>query len=445
MKLPPLSTFKKKFAGEIILPGDPTYEAARATFIKKGSPALIVFPTNAVDIQLALQLAQQNKLTISVRSGGHSGAGLSTNEGGMIIDLSSIKMVEVLDESKRLVRVGAGARWGAVAERLQSHHLAISSGDTKTVGVGGLTLGGGIGWLVRKVGLTIDTLVAAEVVTADGQILQASSTENFDLFWAIRGGGGNFGIVTHFDFVAEPLTQVFAGSIMFELKDVGRLLAGWRDYMRIAPVELNTMFTLMPAFAGNQPMVMVTCCYGGDDEVKAQQALAPLRKLGTVINQTIAKKEYAQVLEEAHAPQGVRVVVNNGFVKEFSDELIKVIVEAHTNRGNFILQIRSLGGAMNQVPAQAMAFAHRDCEALLVSPTFVSSDATLAQVEQAQAGWSGIKPFTTGCYVNFLSEINPESVRAAFPAATYNKLVKLKQMYDPDNTFNQNCNIPPVV
>jgi hypothetical protein len=438
-----LDTLRSTFSGEIILPEDKQYESARNTMAAKGSPALIVRPLTTKDIQAALQFAITNSLVLSVRSGGHSVAGFSTNSGGIVIDLSAFNTIELLDEGKHLVRVGAGAKWVDAATTLQKYNLALSSGDTKSVGVGGLTVGGGIGWMVRKYGLTIDSVVGVEIVTADGQVLQANETENPDLFWAVRGGGGNFGIVTHFDFIAHPVGKVYSGRIMFALEHVKEFLVGWRDYMRTAEEDLTSIVNILPSFGGNAPMIMLTFCYASDNKDNALKAIAPLKALGKILTEDIKEKEYFEVLEEAHPPEGITIVVKNVFVDTFSDEVIQGILSAMEKKADLILQIRSLGGAMKRIPSEATAFGYRNSEAMLLSPTFLPPTATKAQTEEALKPWKEIASFGNGAYSGFMSTATSEDVAQIYPTATYERLRKIKQQYDPKNIFNQNYNITP--
>ncbi len=434
--------FKQKFSGQIILPADAAYANTSGVFMHTGAPALVVKPTTSEDVISAIQFARDSKLDLSVRSGGHSGPGFGTNTDGMVIDLSAINSVEIIDTERHIVRVGSGAKWIDVVMKLKEHGLALSSGDTKTVGVGGLTLGGGIGWLVRKVGLTIDCLISAEVVTVNGDVLKASAAENQDLFWAIRGGGGNFGIVTYFEFTATPLSKVFAGMVAYSLDELPNILKGWREVMRVAPEELNSTALVMPSFGGNPPGIMIMCCYAGEDEAVAMKAIEPLRKLGAVVHEDIKEKAYADVLEDAHPPAGVHIIAKNIFVKEFSDELIDQI-QTLCKTAIPILQIRSLGGAMNRVASDATAFPHRSSEVLLVSPTFAPLDATEDVITQSMKPWESLATFGDGTYANLLSTNTTEDIRSAYPQETYSRLAKIKKQYDPENVFKNNFNIQP--
>ena len=279
---------RRDFGGDIIEPGDDGYDAASRTVLAAGSPAYVVRPASVRDVQAAVTFARDEGLALAVRGGGHGFAGFGTNDGGAVIDLRALDDVEVVDDEHHLVRIGGGATWGAVVDALAPHGLAISSGDTRTVGVGGLTLSGGIGWKVRKYGLALDNLVAAEIVTASAEVLRASAEENPELFWAIRGGGGNVGIVTAFEFRAHPTTDVFFGTISFPAAEAPTVLAGWAEYFRDAPEELTSNVVLAnPFLGGPQAPVQVQVTYDGDDAEQAARAIDPIRRLGTVLQSSI--------------------------------------------------------------------------------------------------------------------------------------------------------------
>ena len=253
-----LNTFRTSVTGHIVTPDHAEYEVARKSFIVAGSPAVVVYAKNHQDITATVTFAKAHTLPLSIRSGGHGFAGHSTNAGGVVLDLSNFNAVEIIDAKNHIVRVGVGAKWGDVAKQLNEDGLAISSGDTTSVGVGGLTLGGGIGWQVRKYGLTIDQLQAADVVLADGRVVRASETEESDLFWAIRGGGGNFGVVTSFEFRAHELKQILKAMIMYPVDEAEQVLTKWAEVMRKAPEELNATFIILPGFGPEPaPMMMI--------------------------------------------------------------------------------------------------------------------------------------------------------------------------------------------
>jgi FAD/FMN-containing dehydrogenase len=443
----PLTDLTSRLAGEIILPASPEYDELRNVFNKTGSPAVIVRPQSNEDVASAIQYARENQLKLSVRSGGHSPSGTSTNEGGLVIDLSHFNTVEVIDSARHLVRIGAGAKWGDAAAALATHGLAISSGDTNSVGVGGLTLGGGIGWLVRKHGLTIDNLEAAEIVTADGRTLRVSAQEHPDLFWALRGGGGNFGVVTAFEFRAQPLKSIVGGMVIYDLAEAEAILAKWADAMRAAPEELNSTIVLFPGFGPQMPAsVMLFLCYGGEDEAAANQAIKPLLELGTVRHKDIQTKPYYKMLEDAMPPPGMKSVSDNGFVKTLNKDVLAALTANYGKPGTAIVQIRSLGGAMARVDPASTAFAHRDYEAFVLAAALVPVDTAPEEGNRVRVeAWRPLKPFATGAYINFLSDVSESSVATAFPSATYARLSKVKADYDPENIFNQNHNIKPAI
>jgi FAD/FMN-containing dehydrogenase len=435
-----ISSLSQAIQGKVIVAADSTYEQARTSlFNKEARPAAIVQCASPQDVVAALRFATKNKLKVSVRSGGHSGAGLSTNDGGIVIDLAPIASVEIIDETKHIVRIGGGATWLSIAKALAPHNLAISSGDTTTVGIGGLTLGGGMGWMVRGHGLTIDNLVGAEIVTADGKVLHLSDTENPELFWAIRGGGGGFGVVTSFEIRAYPNRGVIGGHIIYPTEKRETILRNWAKYMRTAPEELNTTVVLFPGFGASQtPQLMLLVCHDGDDEQAAQRAIQPLRELGdTPLSDEIKARPYFKMLEDAMDIGGMKVRVRNGFVKSFDNELIAALSEHFGIPNSPVIQIRSLGGAFSRVAEDATAFGHRDSEGFMVMPSFTPASAPEDEANAAADKlWAPLKKFSIGAYANFLTDIRPESVNDAYIPTTRDRLAKLKAQYDPDNTFS---------
>jgi FAD/FMN-containing dehydrogenase len=447
VELQDLKTFAGTLTGEVVLPEDPSYDSLRGTKYRLAHPAVIARPRTTDDIAAAISFATRHGLTLAVRSGGHGMTGLATNDGGMVIDMGHFDAVEVLDAERRLVRIGAGAQWGNAAHALGQHGLSLSSGDTVSVGVGGLTLGGGVGWMVRKYGLTIDSLVAAELVTANGDVVRASGDEHPDLFWALRGGGGNFGVVTAFEFVAQPVTTVVGGMISYDVAERASVTKRWVDVMRSAPDELNSTLVLFPGFGPQMAaQVMVYVCYTGEDDAAAEAAIQPLRELGVVTMQDVRRKPYHEMLEEAPTPPGFRAIATSGFIQTFDDAAIDMIAANYGQSGQPILQFRSLGGAFARVQPDATAFAHRGAEALYWAATIVPADVPAAVVEQKRLETDApLKPLAHGAYINFLSDASAESVAAAYPPATYARLAQVKATYDPDNVFDQNLNVKPAV
>ncbi len=431
--------------GALLLPGDDGYTDAATTHYATGEPALVVVAASTADAVAAVRHATSNGLRLSVKGGGHGTSGASTNTGGVLLDLVRLDTVELVDETApvdggALVRIGGGATWGAIAEALSEHDLALTSGDTVSVGVGGLTLGGGIGWLVRKYGLALDSLVAAEVVTADGTVVTASESDHADLFWALRGGGGNFGVVTAFTFAAHPLAGIVSGTITLDPGHLAATLKGWRDVMRSAPEELNVTFAALPAFGpDNPPTVQLSICYGDTDRTAADAAIAPLLALPGVLSHDIKPMPYRDLLvENPGPPPGITIVDSNSFSDDFSDELIDRLVELHEALGGAVLMIRSLRGAFNRVPTDATAFAWRDAEVLLISAAFLPPDAPAGREDEIRASWRGLGKRVAGAYGNFTSKDDAQTLGVLYPPATRARLDEVKAKYDPDNVFHGN-------
>ena len=440
-------------AGEVLTPGQDGYDEAAVTVFAAGTPDLVVRPRDASGVAIALRYAVGAGLPVSVRSGGHSPAGYSTGDGGVVIDLRHLREVRVLDPVTRQVRVGAGATWGAVAATLQRTGLAVTSGDTASVGVGGLTLAGGIGWMVRRYGLAIDAVTGAEMVSADGRLVRANATEHPDLLWALRGGGGNFGVVVSLDFTAQPVASVHYGPIIYRLDaltggagknaadGVARLISGWHDLMRGSDESLTTALALVPPRAGRPAMAVLRCCYASADEAAATAALAPFRRLAPVAADEIRVVPYAGVLEEGGMPPGMRAEMRNALFRSLDGDRPDAI--AGLFRAGAAVELRSLGGAFGRVPADATAFAHRDAEVLLVAAVMRPAGTAPETAGQALAGWPAVAARASGAYTGFLGPTTAADVAAAYPAATYQRLAGVKQKYDPDNVFRRNHNIRP--
>ncbi len=441
-----MSLSTTNLAVDVLRPGDDGYDAAARMFYGTGRPAVVVRPRDPDEVAVALTYAARHELAVAVRSGGHGPLGHGTATGGMVIDLAHLDQVEVLDPERRLVRVGGGATWGRVATALDPHDYALTAGDTSNVGVGGLTLGGGIGWMVRKHGLAIDNLVGARVVTADGRLLRASQDEHPDLFWALRGGGGNFGVVVDFDFLAQPVSTVHFGTVAYRLDDPVDMLARWRDAMRIAPVELSSTLALTPRVPGAAPSATVLLCYAGEPGTKAAEAetaIEPLLALGTVTAAKVSERRYSGILEDAAHPPRLQLVVRNTLVPTVDDAVIGAIAHLHAAPVSAVIAVRSLGGAVSRVPTNATAFAHRHAEAMIVSVLMLSDTATDSEIEQALVPWRAVAAHGTGTYINFQGSATAADLAAAYPPATYARLAAVKRAYDPSNRFALNHNIEP--
>jgi FAD/FMN-containing dehydrogenase len=437
---------RRDFGGDIIEPGAADYESARSSVLASGTPAYVLRPASVEDVQAAVRFAAGAGLVLSVRGGGHSFAGFGTNDDGIVIDLSRLASTEVIDKERHLVRIGGGSTWGQVAVDLAPHGLAISSGDTKSVGVGGLTLTGGIGWKVRKYGLALDNLVGAEVVTADGALVKASAEENPELFWALRGGGGNAGIVTAFDFAAHPTTDVFFGTISFPASEAATVLQGWADHFRTAPEELtsNVVFA-NPFLGGPEAPVEVLVVYDGDDPELAAQAIDPIRRLGTVLDDDVALTPYADVLEEGMIPPpGITFLARSAFVDaDSAPRVLQILAEIGAAERSPIIALRSVGGAVSRVPEDATAYAHRTAQLMIVTTTVGPQPVVEAAGPALDAVWARLAPYVTGAYANFLTTATDEDVAAIYPTKTYERLAAVKRRYDPDNLFAGNHNVRP--
>lgn len=444
-----LQTLRNDFGGDIIEPDGADYETASRAFFASGSPLFVLRPESVGDVQAGVRFAASMGLLLSVRGGGHSFAGFGTNSSGVVIDLSKLSQVEIVDKERHTVRIGGGARWGQVIAALAQHGLAISSGDTKSVGVGGLTLTGGIGWKVRKYGLALDNVVAAEIVTADGQVLRASAEENSELFWAIRGGGGNFGIVTAFEFSAHQTTDVYFGKIAFPAAEAAAVIQGWAKYMRTAPEELTSIVDFANPFAGGpEAPVGITVAYDGDDREAAEKAIDPIRGLGTVIGDEVALMPYADILVEGAtpgaAPSGLRFVNRSGFVDGPSvPEFLDVLADVRASQQSPLIAVRSVGGAVSRIASDATAYAHRQAELMFVTTLAGPAPVVDAARPGLEAIWQRLAPHVNGAYANFLATDTDKDVAAIYPTETYERLAAVKHQYDPGNLFAGNHNIRP--
>jgi len=441
-----LETLRRDFGGDIIEPGAAAYEAASRSVLVPGSPAVVLRPKTVGDVRAGVAFAAAAGLALSVRGGGHGFPGFGTNDGGVVLDLGALSAVEVVDADRHVVRIGGGATWGQVTNALAPHGLAISSGDTRSVGVGGLTLGGGIGWKVRKYGLALDSLVAAELVTADGEAVRASADENPELFWALRGGGGNFGVVTAFEFAAHPTTDIIFGQIAFPATEAATVLRGWADYLRTAPDELTSIVELAnPRGGGPQAPVEVHVAFDGDDPDLAAAAIDPIRRLGTVLEDSVAPMPYADVLVDGMTPPpGIELVTRNAFAyKESVPEVLRILAEVGASERPPFISVRSLGGAVSRVADDATAYAHRRAELMVVTTTFGPTPVIDAVRAGLDAIWARLAPHTGGAYANFLSSATEKDVAAIYPTDTHGRLAAVKNRYDSGNLFSRNYNIRP--
>ncbi|MCD2440751.1 FAD-binding protein [Agromyces sp. SYSU K20354] len=420
-------------------PGDSEFDAGRTVFAGVGEPDAVVRPHTVDEVAEAVARAAAAGQAIAVRSGGH---GLVPVEDGLVVDLAEFTSIDVGDDG--LVTVGGGAHWGDIANALAPRGLGISSGDTRDVGVGGLTLGGGIGWLVRAHGLAVDALREVELVTAAGEVLTVNARSHPDLFWAVRGGGGNFGVVTRFTFQAVPADGLVGGHIAFDTSDVTAVIRAWRDVMRAGPDELNSTLLLMPPFAPEMPSgpQLAVATRGSEDELRS--LLAPLLSLPSVTSVSLSPVTLGDLLEDA--PPGkppFDFVGGNGFVPELTDEAIDVIAAQFAREVPTMVLLRALGGAFSRIAPDATALAYREAEALLIVNAIVAPDAAPEQIAALKAGSDAALAFTRGAYGGFSPERSDDVTRSIYPPATFDRLRRVKAQVDPDNVFRQNHNIPP--
>jgi alkanesulfonate monooxygenase SsuD/methylene tetrahydromethanopterin reductase-like flavin-dependent oxidoreductase (luciferase family) len=422
-----------------IEPGDKHYAKVRSTYIYTGAPGLVIRPESVDDVVAALAYARGQEVALSVRSGGHGISGRSTNDGGIVIDLARLDGIEILDPERGRIRLGPGARWGHVAQALAPHRLAMSSGDYGDVGVGGLATAGGIGFLGRKHGLTIDHLAAAELVLADGTAVRADAESAPDLLWAVRGAGGNFGIVTALELDAYRLGEVVLSIMLFDGDELGPLLKRWGEVVEAAPREL-TSFLYALARGGPTPIVRLVNVYAGDDTDAAVDALEPLLEVGRVLDQQARLVPYAAVTpphDNRHYGGQARPLISNGFAEHMTAELGEQLADGLRSGVAPWLAIRAVGGAVNDVLPTDTAFAHRH------QSFNVSSVGLGSSKDDFHAHWDALRTGLDGLYLSFETDGRPERMHDAFPGETLARLRDLKARYDPDNVFNQNFPIPP--
>ncbi len=453
-----VDSLRRNVRGSIVLPDDTNYDDVRTIWngmIDK-RPAMIVQCSNADDVVAAVNTARALGIDIAVRGAGHHIAGNSLCNDGMVIDLSLLRTVKV-DPDKRRAYVDPGATLADLDAATQKHGLATPVGINSTTGVAGLTLGGGFGWLTPKYGMTVDNLVKAEVVTADGRKVPASETDNPTLFWAIRGGGGNFGVVTKFEYKLHPVgPEVFAGLMVFSISQGKQILQKYRDFTANAPRELTVWAVLrqapplpfLPEDVHGKPVIVLAMFYGGKDPAEGEKLVAPLKDWGDP-HGTFAGPQPYTAWQQAFDPlltPGARNYWKSHNFTELSDGLFDVMVEYTNNlpSPHCEIFIGSIGGAANDVPSDATAYAHRDAKFVMnVHGRWETAGEDNKCVEWSREFFKKTKPFaSSGAYINFLTEDETERVQSAF-GANYDKLVEVKTKYDPENVFHVNANIKP--
>ncbi len=448
------SVLKTRFSGEIITPADAGYDDARILHDLgyDPHPAAIVRPRGTDDVAQALRFARAYGYPVAVRSGGHSIPGYSSVNGALVVDLASLNAIQI-DPETRTARVQPGARSGELADAAHAHGLALSTGDTSSVGLGGLTLGGGIGWMVRKYGLAIDNLLSAQMVTAQGVVVRASATENAELFWGLRGGGGNFGIVTEFEYQLAPVDSVVAGAIL--LPATPEVIRGYLDYTPNAPEGLSTIAHLwhappapfVPEELVGKLVFFVMVVFAGDP-AEADEAIAPIRALGEVLVEAVGPMPYPAVYEMTEVAAAPHLAeVRMMFADDLSDGAIQGMIDSVDVAPSPIsmVQLRGLGGAFGKVAPEETAFAHRERKLMVsvIAVWFDPAEDDVPHREWAETAWRKLQAEKAGAYSNFLANEGEARIRDAYPDSTYNRLAELKRIYDPENFFQLNQNIRP--
>ncbi|OAH15172.1 FAD-binding oxidoreductase [Streptomyces jeddahensis] len=426
-----LGTLPAELVGKVVTPDDRRYRLLRSTYTTVGQPAAVVLPESADDVAAALRLARETGLRVAVRSGGHGLSGSGTNDGGLVIDLSALHRVDVLDRGSRLVRVEAGARWAQVAQALAPHGLAISSGDHGNVGVGGIATGGGVGWLVRQYGLTIDRIRAVEVVLPDGTAVRADAETEPDLLWAMRGAGAGAGIALAFEIEAMELRDVGYAQLVVVVDPAGETLRRWADVMARAPRELST--AVMLSSQGATTAAFITAIVASESTSVIRDSVEPLLRIGDVRAQQAHVVPYTELVPPLHLHANTGQMpssTTNGLLTGMTPDAARALVAASAGPDPVLAQLRSLGGATHDPAASATAFAHRHQNTLVIASAFPPDDrATLA------AAWARIAPHTDGAYVNFESAPDEATFARAYPGLAGTRVTDLWKRYDPDGVL----------
>jgi FAD/FMN-containing dehydrogenase len=443
-----VQALKDSLRGALILPGEPGYDTARRVLNASidRHPALVVQPTGVADVRSAVTFAREHNLLLAVKCGGHSYSGKSTCDGGLQLDLTRFRGARV-DPVARVAYVAGGSLLGELDHEAMAFGLVTTAGTVSHTGVGGLTLGAGFGRLARRFGLALDNLRGVDVVTADGRLLHASAGENPDLFWAVRGGGGNFGVVTSFEFNLQPMQrQVIGGDIVFPLARVRELLDFYADYSLRAPDELYLDAMLVARRGGKDGVFVLHACHSGDPAA-AERALGPIRRLGTPVADTIKAIDYVALQRswDDTDPRNDGEYLKSGFINDFPAGLVEALVagfEAHPGRDTTVFFQHS-GGAIGRVPIEATAFPHRRSRLnMLASVSWPMTADAAPHVPYLKDYWSKLEPFTDGYYTNEVADEGQQIVDSNYQG-NLPRLRQLKAKYDPTNLFRLNANIVP--
>jgi FAD/FMN-containing dehydrogenase len=452
-----IKELKTNVKGHVVLPGESSYDEVREIWnaMIDRRPAVIGQVTNADEVSHIIKFARKNGLEISIRGGGHNIAGNAVCDNGVMIDLSMMKNVRV-DAQKRRAYVEPGATLGDFDKAAQMHGLATPVGINSTTGIAGLTLGGGFGWLTRKYGLTIDNLVSAEVITADGTKLRTSENENADLFWAIRGGGGNFGVVTEFEFALHPVgPEILAGLIVFPFSQAKQVLTQYQKFVESAPEELNVWAVIrkapplpfLPENVHGKEVVVLPIFYTGNS-AEGEKLIEPLRSFGDAYGEHMGTQPYVE-WQQAFDPlltRGARNYWKSHNLKELQDGVLDAIVEfaGKLPSSQCEIFIASIAGAANRVSADSTAYCHRDAKFVLnVHGRWDDVAHDEMGIAWAREFFKASAPYASaGAYVNFMTEEEGDRVAAAY-GSNYERLIQVKKRYDPENVFHLNQNIKP--
>jgi FAD/FMN-containing dehydrogenase len=445
-----VDAFKASLRGALLCPGDVGYEDARN--IHNGMidhrPGLIACCAGVADVLTAVRFAREHDLLVSVRGGGHGVSGFAVCEGGLMLDLSRMKSVHV-DPHQRTVRAAAGVTWGEFDHETQAFGLATTGGVVGSTGIAGLTLGGGHGFLMRRYGLACDNLLSVDVVTADGGILCASARENAELFWGIRGGGSNFGVVTSFEYRLHPLERMLAGMVIYPIAQATAFLKRYREVTSTAPDELGSLVALGTLPDGTQAAVLLVGYSGPIAD--GEKLLRPLREFGPPLVDQIGPSPYSalQGISEHFNPRGYRNYYKTNYLRDLSDDAIDILVERYASvpAPYTHIVVEHMGGAVHRMDRNATAYNYRDAQYnFLIVGMWPDPAQDAAAIPWVRGLWQALQPFSSGnIYVNYESDVGADRVQAAYGAAKYDRLVALKNTYDPTNFFRLNANIKPTV
>jgi len=456
MRNPTLEPLRDRVRGTVIMPNDDGYDEARRVYnaMIDRRPAVIVRCESASDVAAAVDFARENGLALAVRGGGHSVPGFGTVDGGVVADLSAMRKVTV-DPQKRTARAEGGTTWGVFNDATAEFGLATTGGIISTTGVAGLTLGGGIGYLARGFGFSLDNLISAEMVTAEGRTVTASDDENADLFWAIRGGGGNFGVATALEFRLHPVKEIYGGPMFFELKDAEAVLRFYREFIAEAPEafggfpawQIAPPLPFIPENRHGEPFLAFVACWAGPIE-EGERALKPLHDVAPVVAEHVGPMPYPALNSafDGLVPAGLQHYWKANFVRELTDDAI----EAHLQHGpkvpvvNSTVHIYPINGACHRVAPDATAFAYRDANfATVIAGMWPDPAQNAANIKWVRDYYEVTAPLSEeGGYINFMAGDDQDRIKANYKG-NYGRLVEAKRKWDPDNLFRVNQNIKP--